>query len=91
MPTTILPLLKGPRCDCGAARRSQQPTCRKCCARDRWQRRTQIHRGVHRQADQHRTAPLRVRPPSSEPVQRRSSCRDAVTRPGRARVARTAR
>jgi hypothetical protein len=92
MLTTILPLLKGPRCDCGAARRSQQPTCRKCCARDRWHRRTQLHRGAHREADQHRAAPLlRVRPLGSEPAQPRGSCRDAALRSGRARVATTAR
>ena len=35
-----LPVYRGARCRCGAARRPQKPICIKCDARNRWQRRT---------------------------------------------------
>lgn len=48
MITKTLPVYRGPRCFCGAARRPQLRTCVKCHARDRWQRRAQNSRRIGR-------------------------------------------
>lgn len=40
MTPRTLPIYRGPRCECGAGRRPQDRTCRKCSARSRWLRRS---------------------------------------------------